>query len=97
MLKDILNGYQEGGADYLYALLTGYANAPANMKLEQGMYYNRVFSGNQIAMSAPLQPGLVKYEDGTPATVENYARDVTAFLTWAGDPSSKSANPWDGR
>lgn len=30
MLKDVVSGYQEGGADYLYALLTGYKeNAPA--------------------------------------------------------------------
>lgn len=86
MLKDILNGYQEGGADYLYALLTGYANAPANMKLEQGMYFNKAFPGGQIAMAPPLQPGQIKYEDGAATTVEQYARDVTAFLTWAADP-----------
>lgn len=91
MLKDILNGYQEGGADYLYALLTGYANAPANVKLEQGMYYNKAFPGGQIAMTNPLQPGQVKYQKvegqpATPETIEQYAKDVTAFLTWAADP-----------
>jgi ubiquinol-cytochrome c reductase cytochrome c1 subunit len=86
MLRDIPNGYQEGGADYLYALLTGYTNAPADMKLQPGMHYNRVFPGNQIAMPAPMQPGQVKYEDGTPGTIEQYARDVTAFLSWAADP-----------
>jgi cytochrome c1 len=30
--------------------------------------------------------GLVKYDDNTPATVDNYAKDVTAFLSWAADP-----------
>ena len=86
MLKDIANGYQEGGADYVYALLTGYANPPANMKLADGMNYNKAFPGNQIAMIPPMVDGRVKYQDGTPATVEQYAEDVTAFLAWAGDP-----------
>ncbi|MFM9847731.1 MAG: cytochrome c1 [Hyphomicrobiaceae bacterium] len=86
MLRDIPSGYQEGGADYVYALLTGYANPPADMTLAQGMTYNRAFPGHQIAMVPPLQPGQVKYEDGTQATVEQYAKDVTAFLAWAGDP-----------
>ena len=31
--------------------------------------------------------GLVKYDDGTPATVDNYARDVVSFLSWAADPT----------
>jgi cytochrome c1 len=86
MLRDIPNGYQEGGADYLYALLTGYTNPPADMKMAEGMTYNRAFPGHQIAMVPPLQPGRVKYEDGSPATVEQYAKDVTAFLAWTGDP-----------
>lgn len=86
MLRDIPNGYQEGGADYVYALLTGYTNPPAGMKLAEGMTYNRAFPGHQIAMVAPLQDGRVRYEDGTPGTVDQYARDVTAFLAWAGDP-----------
>lgn len=87
MLRDIPNGYQEGGADYVHALLTGYANPPADMKMADGMNYNRAFPGHQIAMVPPLQPGRVKYEDGTEGTVEQYARDVTAFLVWAGDPN----------
>ena len=87
MLADITRGYQEGGADYVYALLTGYANAPANMKMSDGMNYNSAFPGHQIAMVPPLVPGQVKYEDkATSATVEQYAKDVTAFLMWAGDP-----------
>ncbi len=87
MMRDILNGYQEGGADYVYALLTGYANAPANTKLAEGMNFNKAFPGNQIAMIPPLQAGQVKYENkDTPMTVQQYASDVTAFLMWAGDP-----------
>ena len=86
MLKDIVGTYQEGGADYLYALLNGYQNPPANVKLADGMSYNVAFPGNQIAMAKPIEDGRVKYQDGTPGTVAQYAADVTAFLVWAGDP-----------
>ena len=86
MLKDIGNGYQEAGPDYINALLLGYDKAPAGMKLELGMHYNKYFPGQQIAMTAPLTAGQVKYSDGTPATVANYARDVAAFFAWAADP-----------
>ena len=75
-----------GGADYLYALLTGYSDPPAGVTLMEGMNYNRYFPGHQIAMAAPLNPDQVQYADGTPATVENMARDVTTFLQWAAEP-----------
>ncbi len=89
MLKDIAAGYQEGGADYLVALLTGYKEAPANTELAEGMSYNAYFPGHQIAMANPFAggDGSVEYQDGTPATVENYAKDVAAFLSWASDPT----------
>jgi cytochrome c1 len=124
MLRDILTGYQEAGADYLYALLTGYAEAPAYRqdgaklvsvpvsqargnrailrcsdvtqgkdgkpdecnKIGEGLHYNTAFSGKQIAMAAPLSDGVPKYTDGSPQTVSQYAKDVTAFLAWAADP-----------
>jgi ubiquinol-cytochrome c reductase cytochrome c1 subunit len=75
-----------GGADYLYALLTGYSDPPAGVTLMDGMNYNRYFPGHQIAMAAPLNPDQVQYSDGTPATVENMARDVATFLQWAAEP-----------
>ena len=89
MLRDIASGYQEGGADYVYAYLTGYAEPPAGMKMADFMNYNKVFPGHQTAMPNPFLggDGLVKYDDGTPATVDNYARDVMAFLAWAADPT----------
>ena len=86
ILKDMAIGYQEGGADYLYALLTGYTDAPPDFKLADGMQYNKAFAGHQISMPPPLIEGNIKYEDGTPATVDQMARDVTAFLSWTGDP-----------
>lgn len=74
------------GPDYLYALLTGYENAPEGFKLSEGSYYNKWFPGHQIAMPAPLQEGLVTYADGTQASVGQMARDVTTFLAWASEP-----------
>ena len=87
MLGDILTGYQEGGPDYLYALMTGYREPPAGAQVTEGKSYNLAFPGHQISMMAPLSEGLVTYQDGTPGTVDNYAHDVAAFLAWAADPS----------
>lgn len=93
MARDVFTGYQEGGSNYLYALLTGYHEAPADYKLADGMNYNAAFPGNQIAMPNILDGGPVNYADGQekydgPASsLEQNARDVTAFLAWAADPS----------
>jgi len=89
MITDIATGYQEGGADYVYAYITGYTNPPAGMKMAEFMNYNKAFPGHQTAMPNPFiaGDGLVKYDDDTPPSVDNYARDVTAFLAWAADPT----------
>jgi ubiquinol-cytochrome c reductase cytochrome c1 subunit len=88
MLRDILSGYQEGGADYIYAYLRGFTEPPAGMKMADFMNYNTVFPGHQTAMPNPFiaGDGVVKYDDDTPPTVDNYARDVVAFLSWTADP-----------
>ena len=88
MLRDIAVGYQEGGADYIYALMTGYKEPPAGVQVMEGMHYNAAFPGHQIAMANPFGAGdgQVNYTDGTPSTVQNYARDVAAFLSWTADP-----------
>lgn len=88
LVTDIVTGYQEAGSDYLHAFLTGYADPPAGFAMGDFMNYNKVFPGHQTAMPNPFAggDGLVKYDDGTPATVDNYARDVTAFLSWVADP-----------
>ncbi len=89
MVRDILIGYQEGGADYIYAYLNGYKAPPPDMKMGDFMNYNTVFPGHQTAMANPFVAGdgLVKYDDGTPATVDNYSRDIVAFLSWIADPT----------
>ncbi|MEC7488014.1 MAG: cytochrome c1 [Pseudomonadota bacterium] len=75
-----------GGADYLHALLTGYKNAPASVKVPDGMHYNEYFVGKLIAMAEPLQEGSVEFSDGTKATVKQQAEDVVTFLSWAAEP-----------
>ena len=74
------------GPDYVYALLTGYADAPDDHPVAEGMNYNPVFAGGEIAMPPPLFEDAVEYLDGTPATVERMAEDVVTFLYWAAEP-----------
>ena len=76
-----------GGANYVYAILTGYREAPAGLKMQEGMNYNEFFPGHQIAMPPPLSDNSVTFADGTPATVPQMAHDVTSFLTWAAEPN----------
>ena len=84
-LSVIVNA-REGGADYVFGILTGFANAPAGFKMMDGMNYNKMFPGHQIAMPPPLHDGQVTYADGTNATVEQEARDVANFLEWTANP-----------
>ncbi len=74
------------GANYLRALLVGYVDPPADFTLMEGMNYNAYFSGHQIAMGQPLWGDDVEYADGTPATIEQQAEDLTTFLAWAAEP-----------
>jgi len=79
---------REGGPDYVYAILTGYKDPPAGVKLNPNMYYNEYFAGHQIAMPPPLtQAEQIKYADGTSATVPQMAHDVVSFLSWAAEPN----------
>jgi ubiquinol-cytochrome c reductase cytochrome c1 subunit len=78
------------GANYLYSLLTGYVDSPKDFKLMPGLSYNPYFPNNQIAMPAPLSNGQVTYMDGTDASVEQMARDVTIFLQWAAEPEMEN-------
>ncbi len=90
MLVDIARGYQEGGADYLYALLTEFRDAPADVQMGDGMYYNLAFPGHQLAMPPPLaKDNFIEYQAdaGAKGSLEQNARDVTAFLAWSSDPN----------
>ena len=77
---------RHGFADYIYALMVGYKDAPDGFELQEGMNYNEYFPGHQIAMGEPLSDEGVEYADGTKATVDQQARDITAFLIWTAEP-----------
>jgi ubiquinol-cytochrome c reductase cytochrome c1 subunit len=79
---------REGGPDHIVAIMTGYGDPPACLKMNEGMNFNHGFAaaGFQIAMPAPLSDGAVTYADGTQATVPQMAHDVAYFLSWASEP-----------
>jgi len=77
---------RKGGANYIYSILLGYDQPPADIKLEDGVYYNKYMYGNKIKMASPLSDGLVEYSDGTEATTEQMSKDVVSFLMWAAEP-----------
>lgn len=74
------------GIDYIVALLTGYMEPPAGKVMLPGLHYNPYFPGGAIAMAKQLQDGQVEYEDGTPATEMQMAKDIAAFLAWTAEP-----------
>ena len=76
------------GSNYVYSLLTGYSdNIPKGWVKPDTLYYNPYFHSVNIAMPPPLAAdGQVTYADGSAATVDQYAKDVTAFLTWTAEP-----------
>ena len=77
---------REGGPNYIYGVLTGFVETPPDFKLQNGMYYNKMFPGHQIGMPPPLQDGTVTYTDGTPDPLSQEAHDVVTFLYWAANP-----------
>ena len=93
---------REGGPAYLYSLLTGYHNPPVGLTVDPSKHYNPYYPGDLgsawtgpagkvpvggvIAMPPPLAPDKVTFDDGTKSTIENQAKDVVAFLTWAAEP-----------
>ncbi|MEO8322117.1 MAG: cytochrome c1, partial [Bradyrhizobium sp.] len=84
---DFFSQYQEQGPDYVAGVLQGFEeNPPAGFTLPEGSYYNKYFPGHAIKMPNPLSAGQVTYDDGSPATVAQYAKDVTTFLMWAAEP-----------
>ena len=83
----VLAKARKGGAAYIYSLMQGYEEPPENYQLDDGVYYNKYMEGNQIKMPNVLSEDIVEYADGTKATVEQMSKDISAFLTWAAEPS----------
>jgi len=78
-ITDAFIQYQEQGPDYIYAILTGYTHP-------DDPTYNEMYPGHHIAMPAPLADGAVEYTDGSPQSLHQYAKDISAFLMWAAEP-----------
>ena len=100
-ITNYFTGYSEGGTDYIHALLTGYheevpETAPHNadgtpFELPEGKYYNDIFPGHAIGMSPPLSDGQITYavaegETAVPETVDQYSKDVAAYMMWMAEP-----------
>jgi ubiquinol-cytochrome c reductase cytochrome c1 subunit len=85
---DFFTQYQEAGPDYIHALLTGYEEEPPHgIVVPDGVYYNPYFLGGPaLAMPPPLSDGVVTYADGSPETIDQYSKDVSAFLMWSAEP-----------
>ncbi|KAH8815428.1 cytochrome c1 heme protein [Xylogone sp. PMI_703] len=78
---------RHGGCNYIFSLLTGYPEEPpAGAVVQEGLNFNPYFPGTGIAMARVLYNELVEYEDGTPASTSQMAKDVVEFLNWAAEP-----------
>ncbi|MCP5366483.1 MAG: cytochrome c1 [Hyphomicrobiales bacterium] len=78
---------RKDGRNYVFALLTGYKDeAPEGVTIPEGKYFNEYFPGHAISMAPPLSEEAVEYADGTKATLEQEAKDIVTFLTWAAQP-----------
>jgi len=85
---------REGGASYIFSILTGYQNQPAELlkrfpdaKTPPNLHYNPYFANLNIAMPPPLKGGEVTFADGSPNDLQHEAQDVAAFLVWASEPT----------
>jgi ubiquinol-cytochrome c reductase cytochrome c1 subunit len=92
------------GPNYVYSLMVGYKPPPAGLTMSPGQNYNTAMAGDLtpfwkgdkhkvphggfIAMPPQLAPDKVTFDDGTKSTIEQQAKDVTAFLHWAAEPKA---------
>lgn len=92
---------REGGAPYVASLLTGFTDAatyrneagealPAENRPSSTLHFNPYFANLNLAMPPPITAdGQVTYAPGNPpATREQMAEDVAAFLAWAAEPKA---------
>jgi ubiquinol-cytochrome c reductase cytochrome b/c1 subunit len=88
---DFFTQFQEQGPNYVSAILQGFEDKPpAGVSIPDGSYYNKYFPGHAIKMPKPLSDGQVTFDDGAPATLPQYAHDVTTFLMWAAEPKMEA-------
>jgi ubiquinol-cytochrome c reductase cytochrome c1 subunit len=91
-LFDALPGfsYQEHGVDYIVSLMEGYEDTPPDVKMPDGQFYDPYMPGRRLGMPPPLSDGVVTYDDGAPQTIDQYAKDVAAFMMWVAEPHLES-------
>lgn len=82
----VITKARHGNEDYVFALLTGYCDPPEGIEVPEGQNFNPYFPGSKIGMAAPLYDEIIEYEDGTPATLSQLAKDVSTFLAWTAEP-----------
>ncbi len=88
---DFFTQFQEQGPNYVSAILQGFEDKPpAGVTIPDGSYYNKYFPGHSIKMPKPLSDGQVTFDDGAPATLPQYSKDVTTFLMWAAEPKMEA-------
>uniref|UniRef100_A0A0M3HT23 Cytochrome c domain-containing protein n=2 Tax=Ascaris TaxID=6251 RepID=A0A0M3HT23_ASCLU len=85
---------RHGGDDYIFSLLTGYFDAPAGVKIDEGKAYNPYFAGGVISMPQQLFDEGIEYKDGTPATASQQAKDVATFMRWTAEPFHDTRKRW---
>ena len=94
---------REGGAAYIYSLLTGYQQPSPELlkkfpdsKPGAGLYHNPYFANLNIAMPPPItSDGQVTYAEGNPKpTVDQMSKDVSAFLMWAAEPKLENRHKY---
>lgn len=90
-ILNYFTAYSEGGPDYIHALLNGYVDPPPHgAEVPEGKHYNTYFPGHALGMAPPLSDGLITYEEGetgsVPLTVDQYSRDVAAYMMWMAEP-----------
>ncbi|XP_078040278.1 cytochrome c1 [Augochlora pura] len=84
-LSYIVNG-RPNGENYIFSLLTGYCDPPAGIQLREGQYFNPYFAGGALGMAQVIFDEVLEFEDGTPATASQVAKDIVSFLTWTSNP-----------
>lgn len=77
---------RHGGEDYVFSLLTGYTDPPAGVNIADGQHFNPYFMGGAIGMGQVLYNDTIQYDDGTPPTASQLAKDVSTFLKWCAEP-----------
>ncbi|KHN79113.1 Cytochrome c1, heme protein, mitochondrial [Toxocara canis] len=85
---------RHGGDDYVFALLNGYFDPPAGVKVDEGKAYNPYFAGGVISMPQQLYDEGIEYVDGTPATMTQQAKDVATFMRWTAEPFHDTRKRW---